>query len=388
VSLRSAAATATSGSEGLSSLHLLTPEVATLELAGDWRLSQAFPSPDEVAASLAAQPAIRSLRVDGARLTHWDSALLTFLLSIMGDCGKRDIALDLTALPESVRQLLGLATAVPERAGTKRGKAHANLFAAIGNSAVAAFADLKTLLSFIGDVALAVVQLLRGKARYRRSDFLETVKQCGADALPIVSIISLLVGLIFAFVGAVQLQQFGAQIYVANLVAVAMAREMAAVMTGIVLAGRTGAAFAAQIGAMQGNEEVDALTTLGVSPIEFLVLPRMLALVLMTPLLCVYGIILGIIGGWLVGVGMLGISSISYLQQTQGAVTLTDFGVGIVKAAVFGVLVAVAGCLNGMQSGRTAASVGNAATTAVVSGILYIIITDALFTVTLNVLGL
>ncbi|MBV8651686.1 MAG: MlaE family lipid ABC transporter permease subunit [Alphaproteobacteria bacterium] len=359
-----------------------------LELAGDWRLSQAFPSSDEIAASLAAQPAIRSLRVDGARLTHWDSALLTFLLGIAVDCGKRGIALDLTALPESVRQLLGLATAVPERAGTRREAKRANLFAAVGNSAVAAFKDLKTLLSFIGEVALAVVQLLRGKARYRQSDFLETVKQCGADALPIVSIISLLVGLIFAFVGAVQLRQFGAQIYVANLVAVAMAREMAAVMTGIVLAGRTGAAFAAQIGAMQGNEEIDALTTLGVSPIEFLVLPRMLALVLMTPLLCVYGIILGMIGGWLVGVGMLNLSSISYLQQTQGAVTLADFGVGIVKAAVFGVLVAVAGCLNGMQSGRTAASVGNAATTAVVSGILYIIITDALFTVTLNVIGL
>jgi phospholipid/cholesterol/gamma-HCH transport system permease protein len=186
----------------------------------------------------------------------------------------------------------------------------------------------------------------------------------------------------------VQLRQFGAQIYVANLVAVAMAREMAAVMTGIVLAGRTGAAFAAQIGAMQGNEEVDALSTLGVSPIEFLVLPRMLALVLMTPLLCIYADLLGMAGGWLVGVGMLNISSTAYLLQTQSAVTLTDFSIGIAKGGVFGVLVAVAGCFNGMRSGRTAASVGNAATAAVVSGILYIIITDAVFTVTLNVIGL
>jgi phospholipid/cholesterol/gamma-HCH transport system permease protein len=193
--------------------------------------------------------------------------------------------------------------------------------------------------------------------------------------------------MIFAFVGAIQLRQFGADIYDANLVAVAMAREMAAVMTAIVLAGRTGAAFAAQIGAMQGNEEIDALSTLGISPIEFLVLPRMLALILMTPLLCIYANVMGIFGGFIVGINTLNVTPTAYLLQTQSAVTLADFTIGIVKGSVFGALIAVTGCQRGMEAGRSAAAVGAAATSAVVSGILAIIITDAVFAVLLNILG-
>src|SRR3546814_507817 len=156
------------------------------------------------------------------------------------------------------------------------------------------------MLAFLGETALMFGRFLAGLATYRRPDFLLTLQECGAQALPIVTIISLLVGLILAFVGAVQLEQFGAEIYVADLVGIAMAREMGAIMTGIVMAGRTGAAFAAQIGTMQGNEEIDALTTLGISPIDFLVLPRMLALMLMMPLLCIYADLTGILGGWLV----------------------------------------------------------------------------------------
>ncbi len=167
-----------------------------------------------------------------------------------------------------------------------------------------------------------------------------------------------------------------------------MSREMAAIMTAIVLAGRTGAAYAAQIGAMQGNEEVDALTTLGISPVEFLVLPRMLALVLMTPLLCVYSNLMGLIGGYAVAMGMLNVTGSAYLHQTLNAAHLSDFAIGIVKSAVFGVIVAFAGCLKGINSGRSAAAVGDAATAAVVAGILYIIVTDGIFAVILNFLGI
>jgi len=230
--------------------------------------------------------------------------------------------------------------------------------------------------------------MVRGRARYRPSDLLLTMQECGAQALPIVSVISLLVGMILAFVGAIQLKQFGADIYDANLVAVAMAREMAAIMTAIVLAGRTGAAFAAQIGAMQGNEEIDALSTLGISPMEFLVLPRMLALILMTPLLCIYANVMGIFGGFLVGINTLSVTPTAYLLQTQSAVTLGDFAIGIAKGSVFGALIAATGCLRGLEAGRSAAAVGAAATSAVVSGILAIIITDAVFAVLLNILGL
>jgi phospholipid/cholesterol/gamma-HCH transport system permease protein len=167
-----------------------------------------------------------------------------------------------------------------------------------------------------------------------------------------------------------------------------MAREMGAMMTGIIMAGRTGAAFAAQLGTMQVNEEVDALTTMGISPMEFLVLPRMLALVLMMPLLCLYADLMGILGGAIVGVGMLDITITQYYEETRAALSLTDFSVGLVKGAVFGVLVAISGCLRGMQCGRSASAVGDAATSAVVTGIVFIIVSDSILTVIYNALGI
>ena len=211
---------------------------------------------------------------------------------------------------------------------------------------------------------------------------------CSAEALPIVSLISLLVGLIFAFVGAVQLVMFGAQIYVASLVGIAMVRVMGAIMTGIIMAGRTGAAFAAQLGTMQVNEEIDALKTMGVSPMEFLVLPRMLALVLMMPMLCLYADLMGIHGGMIVGVGMLDLGVVEYFNMTKASVRIQDFWIGLFHSAVFGVLVALAGCLRGMQCGRSASAVGNAATSAVVTGIVAIVLATAVITILCNVLGI
>jgi phospholipid/cholesterol/gamma-HCH transport system permease protein len=210
---------------------------------------------------------------------------------------------------------------------------------------------------------------------------------CGAAALPIVTLISFLVGLILAFVGAVQLQQFGAQIYVADLVGIAMAREMGALMAAIIMSGRTGAAFAAQLGTMQVNEEIDALSTFGLSSMDFLVLPRMIALIAMMPLLCIYADLMGILGGALVGVGMLHLSVTQYANETIQGVHLSDFAVGLVKSSVFGVIVAIAGCMRGIQSGRSASAVGLAATSAVVTAIVFIIVTDGLFAVLTNVLG-
>jgi phospholipid/cholesterol/gamma-HCH transport system permease protein len=194
------------------------------------------------------------------------------------------------------------------------------------------------------------------------------------------------VGLILAFVGSVQLRQFGAQIFVANLVGVATAREMGALMTAIIMAGRTGAAFAAQLGTMQVNEEIDALKTFGFSPIDFLVMPRMIALIIMMPILCLYSDLLGILGGGIVGVSMLDISLVQYVNQTIGALSLTDFAVGLVKSCVFGVLIALAGCLRGIQCGRSASAVGSAATSAVVTAIVMIIVTDGIFSVLLDIL--
>ena len=244
------------------------------------------------------------------------------------------------------------------------------------------------MIDFMGEAFIAFAKMLVRKASYRRSDLYLFIQQSGADALPIVSLISFLVGLILAFVGAIQLQLFGAQLYVANLVGIAMVRVMGAIMTGIIITGRTGASYAAQLGTMQVNEEIDALTTMGISPMEFLVLPRMLALVLMMPLLCLYADLVGILGGAVVGVGMLDIGLVEYYVQTQTAINLTNLWIGLVHSVVFGVLIALAGCLRGMHCGRSASAVGDATTSAVVLGITSIIVATAIITVICNVLGI
>jgi phospholipid/cholesterol/gamma-HCH transport system permease protein len=369
---------------------IVPAEAGTLNLAfsGGWSILRDFSATDAIARQIATSTGTHRIVADGSQIAAWDSALVSFLVRLQTLCADRRIEFDVSALPAGARRLVALATSVPERQGTGRGGRPESFVTALGRAAQTEGKEVKEAISFLGESMIALAAFIRGRARYRPTDLWLSIQECGAQALPIVGIISLLVGMIFAFVGAIQLQQFGADIYVANLVAIAMAREMSAVMTGIVLAGRTGAAFAAQIAAMQGNEEVDALATLGISSVEFLVVPRMLALVLMTPLLCIFADLLGIVGGYIVGAGMLNVTSTAYLLQTQAAVTLPDFAIGIVKSSVFGVLIAVVGCLRGIKAGRSAASVGEAATRAVVSSIILIIIADAVFAVLLNILGL
>lgn len=364
-----------------------TPDTLCVELTGNWTMRAELPAFTVVARQLEGAPQVRRLTFAAQDLRDWDSTLLPFLLKCQTLCGQRQLVCDLSTLPQGVQRLLHLATAVSERKGARREAVKDPLLVRIGKSAQENVAAAKDLLTFLGQLALAFTNLLRGRARFRRTDFLIIVQECGAQALPIVSLISFLVGLILAFVGAVQLRQFGAQIYVADLVGIAMAREMGAMMTGIVMAGRTGAAFAAQLGTMMVNEEIDALTTTGLPPMEFLVLPRMLALMLMVPLLCLYADLLGILGGALIGVGMLDLGVVEYYNQTQAALHLSTFVLGLIKAAVFGALVALAGCLRGMQCGRSAAAVGAAATSAVVTGIIWIIVSDAVLTIIYEVLG-
>jgi phospholipid/cholesterol/gamma-HCH transport system permease protein len=230
--------------------------------------------------------------------------------------------------------------------------------------------------------------LFTGKARFQRHDLWLIIQQTGVQALPIVSLISLLVGLILAFVGAVQLRKFGAQIYVADLVGIGMVRVLGAIMTGVIMAGRTGASFAAELGTMQVNEEIDALKTLGIPPIEFLVLPRMLALMLMMPLLCFYADLMGLLGGLIVGVNMLNLNLMEYINETRSIVDLTNIWIGIFHGFVFGVLVALSGCFRGMQCGRSAAAVGQATTSAVVTSIVCIVVATAIITLICEVLGI
>jgi phospholipid/cholesterol/gamma-HCH transport system permease protein len=357
-------------------------------LSGDWRLGHRLPAVDELAHALGAGPSVRRLAFEGSGISAWDSGLISFLLKAWNLCGERGIEADPAGLPEGARKLLRLATAVPaEReacAPTKRRP----FLVWMGETAVRAAASALEMLAFLGETTEAFINLLHRRARYLRSDLWVFIQEAGAEALPIVSLISFLVGMVLAFVGAVQLEKFGAQIYVANLVGIAMAREMGALMAAIIMAGRTGAAYAAQLGTMQVNEEIDALRTLGISPVEFLVLPRMLALTLMMPLLTLYADLVGILGGAFVALTMLDVNIVAYYYQTTGSVDLKHFGVGLIKGVVFGALVAMSGCWRGMQSGRSSAAVGLSTTAAVVTAIVSIVVADAIFTVIFNVLGI
>ena len=364
-----------------------TPEVACVALTGAWRKEDRLPDPSEVWREIQVGPPVRRLTFDTSHVADWDSGLITFAIKVLEEARARGIASDRAGLPDGAQRLLHLAEAVPERQ-TGRARARPPWLARIGARATAGWVETAAGLAFLGEGMLALGALLRGRARFRMIDLVVVIQDCGPRALGIVSLISFLIGLILAFVGAVQLQQFGASIFVANLVAIAMTREIGCIMTAIVMAGRTGAAFAAQLGTMNTNQEIDALSTMGISPMEFLVLPRMLALIVMMPLLTIYADLVGILGGAVVGMGMLGLGPVEYFEQTRGAVSLTSFFIGVSKSAVFGVLVALVGCLRGMQSGRSAAAVGLAATSAVVTSIVLIIVIDGIFAVVLNVLHL
>jgi phospholipid/cholesterol/gamma-HCH transport system permease protein len=358
------------------------------QLAGSWTIGQKLPSESDVQTQLKSAPPVQRIAFDSKELTGWDTGLLSFLIKVLEHCSAAKIEVEKDGLPEGVQRLIALATAVPEKKDAKQQGERPSFLARVGEDAIVFVKSAGELITFLGEACVVVARLLTGKARFRLSDLGLFLQESGAQALPIVSLISLLVGLILAFVGIIQLKLFGAQIYVADLVGIAMVREMGAIMTGIVMAGRTGAAFAAQLGTMEVNEEIDALKTLGIPPMEFLVLPRMLSLTLMMPLLCLYANLMGILGGAVVAVGVYGVNPILYFNRTKEAVGLNDLGIGLFMSVVFGVLVALAGCLRGMQCGRSASAVGGAATSAVVTGIVAIIVATAIITVLCDVIGI
>ena len=373
-----------------SQLSVTRPEsgVLVIHLTGDWRTGHDLPSADGVRKELESGSGLRTVSFDASGLSGWDSNLLTFMLKVKQWCAEKKIECKSEGLPEGAQRLLKLAAAVPERQGAKKASRREPFFSRVGQQTLQFVAATSEILAFLGGACVALGRLLTGRASFRRSDLVLFLQESGVQALGIVSLICLLVGLIFAFVGAIQLRAFGAQIYVADLVGIAMVRVMGAVMAGIIMAGRTGASYAAQLGTMQVNEEIDALQTLGISPMEFLVLPRMLALILMMPLLCVYADIMGILGGLIVGVTMLDLSPTTYLNETRATFQLTNLWIGLFYSAVFGVIIALAGCLRGIQCGRSASAVGEATTSAVVTSIVTIVVATAIITVILSVLGI
>lgn len=361
----------------------LTGDVLAVELGGDWSITAGV-RPGWTAVLAGRQPKRVVLRSSG--LGQWDSSLLLFLFETQQWCKITGAYYETRELPEKIRALLGQMAASHETSVPfDRSE---NFFAAVGDATLDVWRKTKVFSGFIGECVLGVTRLVKRPGKFRWADCLEEMQLCGAMALPIVSLVSFLVGVTLAYTGAIVLRQYGGDIYVADLIGLSMVREMGAVMTGVVLAGRTGAAFAATLGNMKASEEIDALETLGISAVDFLVLPRLLALAVMMPLLALYANALGIVGGMAVSLGVLSIPPTAYWVETLTIVDLSDLLVGIIKAVTFGLLVGLSGCLRGIEAERSAAGVGRAATSAVVTAILLIIVADAIYAVIFNILGL
>ncbi len=332
-------------------------------------------------------PQTKAISFNTKHLLEWDSRFLVELSRITKIAENHAIPVDTQGLPSGVRKLLQL-TLKKNLAPPNNTLNDPGILAEIGMHVIELWKQSIEMLSFTGEILLSYIRFFTGRARFLKKDLSFFLYNCGPQALPIVALISFLVGFTLAFIGAVQLKMFGADVYVANLVGLAMTREMGPMMAAIIMAGRTGASYAAQLGTMQVNEEIDALQTMGINPLDFLVLPRLTALIIMMPLLAICADFIGILGGFFIGCLSLDISPVLYYEQTINAIHLNHFLVGMIKSVVFGYLVAFCGCLKGMHCGRSADAVGKATTSAVVTAIVLIVITDAGFTFFFNVIGI
>ena len=358
---------------------------AELRLSGDWHASDPEPASVEILDRLASEGGVRHLSVSGRDLGAWNTQLAALLFGLQRNGRRRQVTTEFADLPADLARMVAMGEA-PEEAVIPGVRAP-GVLVAVGQGVLRRFRSAVDVCGSVGALVMAAFAVARGRGQVRKEDTWYLLRTVGADALGIVALANFLVGVILAFVAAVQLEQFGTEIYVANLVGISTAREMAPIITAVVLAGRTGAAFASEIAAMQSNEEIDALHALGISPHEYLVLPRVFALSATMPILYLYACAVGILGGLVIGVGMLDITPTAYLEQTRGAIGANQFYIGAGKSLCFGALIGIVGCHIGLRARRSAAAIGRAATSAVVVSILGIIVIDAVFAVCADVLG-
>jgi phospholipid/cholesterol/gamma-HCH transport system permease protein len=353
-------------------------------LQGDWR-GRTAPWP-AAPRELERQTRV-PLRAEG--LQSWDIALAARLWELQQQLKPRGAALELHSLPEGLQEVLALAS--PQRAALEEdAAAMASAPAAPKPRRLIALprtSEAVVTVAFFGEVLLALARWLRGRAAVRGAEVLHQLDQTGPRSAPIVLLTCALVGLMLAYMGGAQLGRIGGQSYLADIVSIGMVRELAGLMTGIILAGRVGSAFAAQLATMKAGEEIDALRVLGVDPIGHLVLPRLLALLMMTPALYACGVVAGILAGLPAAVGAYGVSAAEYLHQAAKTIDFTHLSIGLFKAMLYVALVALAGCREGLHAGRSAQAVGAATTSAVVKGLVWIVVAACATTVVFTSLG-
>jgi len=350
--------------------------VLVVQPTGDWQLESPLPTLGDVVADVDPDGSVEAVAFDTDRLGTWDSSLVTFLFETAEFCREHDLEVRTDTLPTALARLVSLSQAVPKEE-TKEDGGKEGLLAQIGHWSLRVYDEVLDFVTFAGRAALSIIELVTFQGRMRWRTFGVSLQSSTSSALPIVTVISLLVGLILSFLGAVVLRRFGADYYVSYLVSYGMLRELGALMTAIIMTGRTGAAYAAELGSMKITEEIDALKTLGISPINFLVTPRILAVVVAMPMLTVYADVIGILGGMSVAVTMLDLTTTQFLTGLLEPVVLADALIGIVKAVVYGVIIGLAGCMRGLQTGDDASAVGDATTSAVVTGIILIVLANA-----------
>jgi phospholipid/cholesterol/gamma-HCH transport system permease protein len=358
-------------------------DTLVVRLGGDWRITGEHP----VWTEGVPDGHRRRVVLRAEQLGTWDSSLALYICAarVWGETNGIELALE--GLPAAAGKLADLLARKPG-SQAKSTAQPPGLITAVGATTVKLWAETKELAQLVGECVFSVGRFFRGQAQFRWRDCFSEMQQCGAMALPIVGLISFLVGVTMAYTGAIAVRQYGGDIWLADMVGLAVLREMGPMMAAVVLAGRTGAAYAATLGNMKANEEIDALSTLGVSPIDFLVMPRIVALFCMMPFLALYSDGLGLLGGMAIAAAPpLNIPPNLYWAETQTIVDLSDISTGLIKAASFGLLIGVAGCLRGLQADRSAAGVGQAATSAVVTAILLVIVADSIFAVIFNILG-
>ncbi len=367
-----------------------THSTLAIQLRGDWILDSEYPDDfdDELERQFKQNSDIKQVTIAMEDVTQWNSALLTSILSLKKLCVQFQVSLDSSQLPDEMIRLIALSSKVPKRNVDDHIAKNTSFLHNVGSNVITAIKDVGDVIAFISNATAAFFRMLKGQSVYRSSDTWLVIQQTGAEAMPIVSLLNFLVGAILGYIGAMQLEKFGAEIFIGDMVGVAMTREIAAIITAIIMAGRSGAAFAAQLGTMKVNEEIDALRSMGISPMEFLVLPRMIGMMLMMPLLAIYANFMGVFGGALVAYGMLNITLEQYLSVVIKSVTLNDVGAGIFMSMVFGGIVAVVGCQKGMSCGKTAEAVGSSTTSAVVTSTVIIFVSAAILTVIYGALGI
>jgi phospholipid/cholesterol/gamma-HCH transport system permease protein len=328
-----------------------------------------------------------SVRTDLSDVSFLDSAGVLALFRLEDSIRERGIPFTLVRVPKEIQGVMGLIDRESLRRSPLRAESGpVGIVEGLGSASIRISRDFFSMMAFMGDLVAALIHLVGHPREVRWDDVLFYMRRVGAEGLPIVGLISVLIGLIIAFMSSLQLKQFGANVYVASLVAVAIVRELGPIMTAILVAGRSASAFAAEIGTMRVNDEVDALVTMGFDPIRFLVVPKLIATVIVLPLLTLYADLFGILGGMVVGVAGLDLTAYTYLQASRRSITVFFLNASLVKAVVFAGIIAWIGCQRGFQVRGGVEEVGAATTSAVVTAILLIVIVDSAFAIVLSYL--